>query len=79
MNHLGGQGYSSFGEGGNKRNHVYMAISFWLCTKNEPPRDLEIEHVSPTVASVYIHMLIWLWLSQLHWEDPCIGLQVNWK
>ena len=34
--------------------------------------NLEIEHVSPIVAFVCNHMLLWLWLSQLHWEDPCI-------
>src|SRR3954471_5709120 len=56
MNHLGGQGYSSFGQGGNKRNHVNGNL-FVLCTKRKPPRDLEIEHVSPTVAFVYSHML----------------------
>src|SRR3954471_24409685 len=45
--------------------------------KEKPPRDLEIEHVSPTVAFVYSHMLLWLWLSQLHWEDPCIVFRLT--
>src|SRR3954466_5263735 len=80
MNHLGGQGYSSLGQGGNKRNHVYMAISFRMCTRRKPPRDLEIEHVSRTVASVYSHMLNGLWLSQLHSGRPMHWhLQVNWN
>ena len=61
----------SFGEGGNKRNHVYGNL-FVLCSKGNHPGNLEIEHVSPIVAFVYNHMLLWLWLSQLHWEDPCI-------
>ena len=68
----------SFGEGGNKRNHVYGNL-FVLCSKWNHPGNLEIEHVSPIVAFVCNHMLLWLWLSQLHWEDPCIGLQVYWK
>ena len=77
MNHLGGQGYSSFGQGGNKRNHVYGNL-FVLCTKRKPPRDLEIEHVSCTVASVYSHMLNGHWLSQLHSGRPLHWhLQVN--
>ena len=69
MNHLGGQGYFEFGEGGNKRNHVYGNL-FVLCTKRKPPRNLEIEHVSPIVAFVCNHMLLWLWLSQLHSGRP---------
>ena len=80
MNHLGGQWYSSFGQGGNKRNHVYMAISFCMCTKRKPPRDLEIEHVFRTVASVYSHMLNGHWLSQLHsGRSMHWPLQVNWN
>src|SRR5215216_1734890 len=58
------------GQGGNKSNHVYMSISFCMCTRRKPPRDLEIEHVSRTVASVYSHMLNGLWLSQLHSGRP---------
>ena len=51
---------------------------FLLCTKRKPPRDLEIEHVSRTVASVYSHMLNGLWLSQLHSGRPMHWhLQVN--
>src|SRR5215216_7554312 len=52
---------------------------FLLCTKRKPPRDLEIEHVSRTVASMYSHMLNGLWLSQLHSGRPMHWhLQVNW-
>ena len=58
---------------------MFIWLSFCMCTRRKPPRDLEIEHVSPIVAFMCNHMLLWLWLSQLHWEDPCIGLQVNWK
>ena len=43
---------------------------FLLCTRRKPPRDLEIEHVSRTVASVYSHMLNGHWLSQLHCGRP---------
>src|SRR3954467_6641628 len=76
MNHLGGQGYFEFGEGGNKRNHVYGNL-FVLCSKGNHLGNLEIEHVSPIVALVYSHMLLWLWLSQLHWEDPCIVFRLT--
>src|SRR3954468_2185156 len=66
------------GQGDNKRNHVYMAISFCMCTRRKPTRDLEIEYVSRTVASVYNHMLNGLWLSQLHSGRPMHWhLQVN--
>src|SRR3954462_6089771 len=47
-----------------------MAISFCMCTRRKPPRYLDIEHVSRTVASVYSHMLNGLWLSQLHSGRP---------
>src|SRR3954468_16440580 len=51
---------------------------FFLCTRRKPPRDLEIEHVSRTVASVYSHMLNEHWLSQLHSGRPMHWpLQVN--
>src|SRR3954466_7185071 len=51
---------------------------FLLCTRRKPPRDLEIEHVSRTVASMYSHMLNGLWLSQLHSGRPMHWhLQVN--
>ena len=38
--------------------------------RRKPPRDLEIEHVSCTVAFVYNHMPNGLWLSQLHSGRP---------
>ena len=47
----------NIGEGGNKRNHDYGNL-FVLCSKIKPPRNLEIEHVSPIVAFVYNHMLL---------------------
>src|SRR5215216_303367 len=53
---------------------------FLLCTKRKPPRDLEIEHVSRTVDSVYSQMLNEHWLSQLHGGRPMHWpLQVNWN
>ena len=71
MNHLGGQGYSRLDKVATKGT-MFIWLSFCVCTRRKPLRDLEIEHVSRTVASVYNHMLNGLWLSQLHWEDPCI-------
>ena len=56
MNHLGGQGYSSLDKVATKGT-MFIWLSFWMCTRRKPPRDLEIEHVSRTVASVYSHML----------------------
>ena len=77
MNHLGGQGYSSFGQGGTKGT-MFIWLSICMCTRRKPPRDLEIEHVSRIVASVYSHMLNGLWLSQLHSGRPLHWhLQVN--
>ena len=79
MNHLGGQGYFEFWTRWQQEEPCLYGNLFLLCTRWKPHRDLEIEHVSPIVASVYSHMLNGHWLSQLHWEDPCIGLQVNWN
>ena len=77
MNHLGGERILEFGQGGNKGNHVYGYL-FRVCTRRIPPRNLEIEHVSRTVAFVYSHMLNGLWLSQLHSGRPLHWhLQVN--
>ena len=57
---------------------MFIWLSFCMCTRRKPPRDLEIEHVSRTVASVYSHMLNGLWLSQLHSGRPMHWhLQVN--
>ena len=77
MNHLGGQGYSMLDKVAKKEPCLYGHL-FLLCTRRKPPRDLEIEHVSRTVASMYSHMLNGLWLSQLHSGRPMHWhLQVN--
>ncbi len=54
-----------------------MAISLCCAPKENHPGNLEIEHVSPIVAFVCNHMLLWLWLSQKHWEDPCIVFRLT--
>src|SRR3954468_10769305 len=48
-----------------------MAITLCCAPNENHLGNLEIEHVSPIVAFVCNHMLIWLWLGELHWEDPC--------
>src|SRR3954470_21721908 len=70
MNHLGGQGYSSFWTRWQQEEPCLYGNLFLLCTRRKPPRYLEIEHVSRTVASVYSHMLNGHWLSQLHSGRP---------
>ena len=49
---------------------MFICLSFCICTRRKPPRDLEIEHVSRTVAFVYSHMSNGLWPSQLHSGGP---------
>src|SRR4051812_17340844 len=59
---------------------MFIWLSFCMCTRRKLPRDLEIEHVSRTVDSVYIHMLNGLWLSNLHSGRPMHWhLQVNYN
>ena len=78
MNHLGGQGYFEFWRRWQQKEPCLYGNLFVLCTRRKPPRDLEIEHVSRTVASVNSHMLNGLWLSQLHSGRPMHWhLQVN--
>src|SRR3954462_5655830 len=78
MNHLGGQGYSRFWTRWQQKEPCLYGNLLLLCTRRKPPRDLEIEHVSRKVASVYSHMLNWHWLSQLHSGIPMHWpLQVN--
>src|SRR3954471_549695 len=48
-----------------------MAITLCCAPNENHLGNLEIEHVSPIVAFVCNHMLLWLCLSQLHWEDSC--------
>src|SRR4051812_8650926 len=69
MNHLGGQGYFEFWRRWQQKEPFY-GNHFVLCSKGNHPGNLEIEHVSTIVAFVCNHMLLWLWISQLHWEDP---------
>src|SRR3954470_181464 len=49
-----------------------MAITLCCAPNENHLGNLEIEHVSPIVAFVCNHRLLWLWLSRLHWEDSCI-------
>ena len=69
MNHLGGQGYSRLDKVATKGT-MFIWLSFCMCTRRKPPKDLEIEQVSRTMASVNSHMLNGLWLSQLHSGRP---------
>src|SRR3954470_23229734 len=69
MNHLGGQGYFEFWRRWQQKEPCLWQ-SLCVVLQRKPPRNLEIEHVSPIVAFVCNHMLLWPWLSQLHWEDP---------
>ena len=73
MNHLGGQGYFEFLEKVATKGTMSMAISLCCAPKENHPGNLEIEHVSRTVASVYSHMLIGRCLSQLH-----SGISLHW-
>ena len=71
MNHLGG-GYFKFWRRWQQKGTMSMAITLCCAPKENHLGNLEIKHASPIVAFVCNHMLLWLWLSQLHWEDPCI-------
>ena len=65
MNHLGG-GYFKFWRRWQQKGPMSMAITLCCAPNENHLGNLEIEHVSPIVAFVYNHMLLWLWLSQLH-------------
>ena len=52
---------------------MFIWLSFCMCTRRKPPRDLEIEHVSRTIPFVYSHMLNGSSLVNYIVEDPCIG------
>src|SRR3954471_12326130 len=53
-----------------RREPCIYGYHFCMCTRRKPPRDLEIEQVSRTVASVYNHMLNGHCLSKLHSGRP---------
>ena len=78
MNHLGGKRILKFRTRWQQREPCLYGYLFVCALEEKPPRDLEIEHVSRTVASVYSHMLNGHWLSQLHSGRPMHWhLQVN--
>ena len=65
MNHLGG-GYFKFWRRWQQKGTMSMVVTLCWAPKENHLGNLEIKHASPIVAFVYNHMLLWLWLSQLH-------------